>query len=227
MSAPMPSRDVPAGPPASKTAYALDRLRSEIANGSLRPGEALRQADLAKRFGISPTPVREALRLLEAEGTISYAPHRGATVVELEPQRVEDLYLLRAATESLATRLAVQRMKPATLAAVQDSHERLLAAGRGAAPDGSRLAAWNRELHLQIYAAGSPLVTSCAKGLWRMFPPRITMWRAPEMVGTLLDQHEAIMRAVVAGDAEGASALMSDHIMTAARYRLRKGHPVS
>ena len=84
------------GPPLSKTEYVLQRLREDIASGVVVPGTSLRQSEIAARYGVSATPVREALRLLEAGGSISYAPHRGATVRELSPERVRDVYLLRA-----------------------------------------------------------------------------------------------------------------------------------
>ena len=210
------------GPPASKTAYALERLRQEIADGVIRPGESLRQADIAKRFGISPTPVREALRLLEAEGSISYAPHRGATVAELTDERVHDLYLLRASTEGLATRLAAQRRSDEQQREIQKMHEELSAAARVPGTDHQQLAAWNRELHMLICSAGSALITSHVMSLWRMFPTRSTMWKEPELVNCFLEQHDDIVAAVADGDADAAYALMSNHIMTAAEQRLRQ-----
>lgn len=209
------------GPPASKTAYALERLRKEIADGVIRPGESLRQADIAKRFGISPTPVREALRLLEAEGSISYAPHRGATVAELSDERVHDLYLLRATTEGLATRLAAQRRSEDQLREIRTMHEELVAATRMPDSDHQQLAAWNRELHMLICSAGSALITSHVMPLWRMFPTRSTMWKEPDLVNRFLKQHDDIVAAVADADDEAAYALMADHIMTAAEHRLR------
>jgi DNA-binding GntR family transcriptional regulator len=204
-------------PPTSKTAYVLERLRREIANGAIRPGEPLRQADLARRFGVSPTPVREALRLLEAEGTISYSPHRGASVTELSPEHVRDLYLLRAAVEGLGTRLAVERMDDQTLAEIRDLHERL--AGAADEEDKQRLATWNRELHLRICQASSPLIASQATALWRMFPPRVTLWQDADNAREFNDQHRAIIDVMAEGDAAGAEALMVEHILTAGRHR--------
>jgi DNA-binding GntR family transcriptional regulator len=204
-------------PPTSKTAYVLERLRREIAIGAIRPGEPLRQADLARRFGVSPTPVREALRLLEAEGTISYSPHRGASVTELSPDHVRDLYLLRASVEGLATRLAVERIDEETLKEISELHERLV---RNAdQEDKAQLAAWNRELHLRICQASSPLITSQATALWRMFPPRATLWQDPERAREFNAQHQAILDAMVARDPRRAEELMVEHILAAGRHR--------
>ena len=209
------------GPPASKTAYALERLRQEIADGVIRPGEALRQADLAKRYGISPTPVREALRLLEAEGAISYSPHRGATVSEMTEERVRDLYLLRAATEALATKLAAERRTPEQLEEIQDLHLRLTKLAGQDDVSHDQLAAWNRELHVMIATVGSPLVASMIMNLWRMIPTRTTMWKEPELADRFLDHHDALVDAITRGDGDAAHALMMEHIMSAAEERLR------
>src|SRR5690606_13609436 len=75
-----PDRSPSAGPPKSKGRYVLDRLREEIAEGVLSPGTALKQTDIAQRYGVSATPVREALRLLESEGQVAYVANRGAVV---------------------------------------------------------------------------------------------------------------------------------------------------
>lgn len=212
------------GPPASKTEYALARLREEIATGVIRPGEALRQADLAKRYGISPTPVREALRLLEAEGAISYAPHRGATVSEMTDQRVHDLYLLRAATEGLAARLAAERRSQEQLDELCAHHERLRERCVDPAADPQQLAAWNRELHLLICAAGSPVVSSQVMNQWKMFPNRTTtsMWDRPELTERFLAEHERIVDAINRGDGAAAEEQMAAHIMSAEQQRRQR-----
>ena len=96
-------------PPQSKTAYVVERLREEIAAGVIVAGAPLRQTEIASRYGVSPTPVREALRILEAAGTIVYSPNRGATVREMHPTDGDDLYRLRAEMEGFACELSVQR----------------------------------------------------------------------------------------------------------------------
>lgn len=114
--------------PRSKTQYALGRLRRDLELGEVSPGDALRQTNLAERYGVSPTPVREALRILEAEGTVQRSPHKGATVAQSSERSIEDLYRLRAATESLATRLAVERMCATAEATIRKLHERITTA---------------------------------------------------------------------------------------------------
>lgn len=209
------------GPPLSKTDYVLDRLRRDIRSGQVNPGQALRQADLAKRYGVSPTPVREALRVLEAEGTISYLPHKGATVSELSPRRVEDLYRLRSAVESLATRVAVERFDEAdNTEQVLELHQRIKDGLDQV--DGESLAVWNRELHFAIYHGGSALLSDHTQALWRYLPPEITIWRERRIAVELIEQHERIVAAYLDRDADRAAEVMAAHIWAAYEHRVER-----
>jgi len=203
-------------PPLSKTEYVLQRLREDIASGLVVPGTSLRQSEIAARYGVSATPVREALRLLEAGGTITYAPHRGATVRELSPERVHDVYLLRAEIEGLATAVAVERMTDEDLAAVEEVHRELQ---ESAASGGQDLAVLNRRLHFTIYHAGSELIASHASSLWTLFPPRVTIWRDAQAARVLAADHEGILDALRQRDAGLAKERAREHIMNAARLR--------
>lgn len=209
----------PAGPPLSKTEYVLERLRQDIRSGEVNPGQPLRQAELAKRYGVSPTPVREALRILEAEGAISYSPHKGATVAELSPRRIEDLYRLRATVESLATRLAVERLEDGVIDEVRRIHERI-EDGLDSL-DGKDLSRLNREMHFAIYHRGSPLVAEHVTSLWRFLPPEVTLWSDPQIAAQLVDQHAQVLQALTDRDADRAAAVMAEHITTAADHRFR------
>lgn len=209
-----------AGPPVSKTTYVHERLREDINSGGIMPGEPLRQADLAARYGVSPTPVREALRLLEAEGTISYSPHRGATVAELSPPDIHDLYVLRAHIESLATKLAVERIGDQSLDEMLSLH-RTLVEVKGKA-DGRELARLNRELHFAVYRIGSSLIMSHITSLWRLFPPQVTIWQDAKIAHALVRQHALIVDAIVDRDAELAAKLMSEHILAAGTFRAER-----
>lgn len=210
------------GPPQSKTAYVVARLRREIAEGLIVPGEALRQTDIADRYGVSPTPVREALRTLEAAGAISYAPNRGATVREMSARRTDDLYLLRAELESFATGLGVERMTGTRLLdTVTDIQQRI----RAMEPSrhGRELALLNRELHFAIYQVGSELVANHVASLWEAVPPTVTIWRFPDAAEQLNRGHDLLIEAIAAGDAELARRHAREHIELAAR--LRKAQP--
>ncbi|MQA87467.1 MAG: FCD domain-containing protein [Streptosporangiales bacterium] len=205
-------------PPLSKTAYVVQRIREEIRSGVIVPGEPLRQTDIAERYGVSATPVREALRLLSVDGTISYSPHRGATVRELSADAIRDLYLLRAEIEGLATALAVERMtEDGYYRRIAELHEDLAAMhGEG---DAGEMSNRNRELHFAIYSGSSPIITSQVERMWAALPTRLTLWRVPEYAWELTRQHEGIVEAIGARDPELARARMREHILAAAKFR--------
>ncbi|TDD34601.1 GntR family transcriptional regulator [Actinomadura sp. KC06] len=221
--APEPAASAESGPPLSKTAYVLERLRREIADGVIKPGTSLRQTDVAKRYGVSPTPVREAFRLLEAEGALEYESHRGATVKDMSPQEVEDLYLLRSEVEGLATALAVERMDDTAMNRIRDAHKELLDAIE--AGDESRLSVLNRTLHFAIYEAGSSLVALQAASLWAFIPPRMTIWKDAKNAQSLSDDHDRIIDALDRGDPYDARRFMAEHILHAARLRQNAPSP--
>ncbi len=115
--------------PVSKTDYVLQRLRMDISSGAIKAGTPLRQLEIAERYGVSATPVREAMRLLEADGSITYSRHRGVTVNEMSSEGIRDLYRLRSLAEGLAVEVAVERMDQAHLVKVIAAHDRLAATG--------------------------------------------------------------------------------------------------
>jgi len=207
----------PLRPPQSRAAYVLERLKEDLANGLIQPGEPIKQTVLAKRYGVSSTPVREALRMLEADGAITYHPHRGASVREMSPEAAVDLYRMRASAEGTATEIAVERMTPEGLARIEAAHAELDAA-RAEGADAAKLSRLNRALHFTIYAQGSPLVVEYLELLWTRFTPSTTIWTG-EHSRDLTDDHEMIMEAIRAGDARRAGKAMSEHILRASQIR--------
>ncbi|MEX1004335.1 MAG: GntR family transcriptional regulator [Acidimicrobiia bacterium] len=207
----------------SKTAYVLARLRQELANGDIHPGQQLRQVEIAERYGVSPTPVREALRLLEADGAIRYSPHRGATVTELSPQELSDLYLMRSAMEAMLTRLAAERATPEEIRDVRTLHEDL--AGRGGDTPADELSRLNREFHLSVLRLGSELITQhVVTPLWHGFlPPSKSQWRSADSNTRFVAEHERIVAALEKGDADEAEVAMTDHLRTAMKMREADG----
>src|SRR5579871_4439312 len=93
--------------PSTITQHALDGLRRAIVAGQLRPGSRIGQEEFAGQFGVSIAPVREALRILEQEGQVTYLPRRGYFVTALEIADLEEIYALRALLEARAARHAV------------------------------------------------------------------------------------------------------------------------
>lgn len=206
-------------PPRSKAAYVLDRLRHEMSTGLIAPGDQLVQMELSGRYGVSITPVREALRILEAEGRITYTTHRGATVRELPTQERSDLYRMRAEIEGLATELAAARMTSDSLARIRLAHDELRRASQPATADPATLFELNRALHFAIYTAGSQLIASHVEAMWRMFPPSVTVWTDRRAVRPLSSDHRNIVEALEAGDQQLARERMAEHILHVERVR--------
>ncbi|HEU5035578.1 MAG TPA: GntR family transcriptional regulator [Nocardioides sp.] len=203
--------------PLSKVEYVLQRLREDIANGEIPAGTSLRQMELAQRYGVSATPVREALRLLEADGSIQYSQHRGVTVSEMPPEGIHDLYRLRSLAEGLAVELAVERMQPGQLERIIARHDELAAThGRGAPVELSRM---NKAFHFSIYESGSTVVTNYLTQIWTALPASKTIWQDEDWAQVLLAEHRQILAAIEAGDAVEAGRRMAAHVMTSERFR--------
>lgn len=202
--------------PLSKTQYVIACLREDMASGAISPGSQLIQLELAERYGVSATPIREALRVLESEGTVVYSPHRVSTVRELPDVMVEDIYRLRSVVESFATRVAVERMTPEALEVILNAYDDLNQADPS---DSSLKSSLNKRLHFTIYRAGSDFVYDHANSLWVHFPPNVTIWSDKASAGSLAHDHEHIIEAIKRGDAETAANAMSAHILHAFELR--------
>src|SRR6476661_4495037 len=114
---------------AAHTRLAYDAVRERIASGSVVPGEWLREHTVATSLGLSRTPVREALRLLAAEGVVELVQNRGARVVDWTPDDIDEAYRLRALIEGYGAGLAARRADAACVAelrALQERYERAL-----------------------------------------------------------------------------------------------------
>ena len=195
----------------SKTDMVAALIRELIITGELTAGQQLRQRDLAQRFGVSQTPVREAMRRLESEGLVIGDTHRGFTVVTPDDGPVEENFQIRAALESLGASLAARKIDEAGLAELHRLNERM----RAMADDDPRYAELNREFHFTLYQySRSPLLMSLMRLLWASLHggPRVLRTHAESA-----RQHDAILDALRAGDADAASALTCQHIMGAER----------
>ena len=193
----------------SKTDLVAALIRELVITGELAAGEQLRQRDLAQRFGVSQTPVREAMRRLESEGLVVCDTHRGFTVAAPELGPVEENFQIRAALESLGASLAARKVDAAGLARLRDLNDQI----RALPEHDPSYAELNREFHFTVYEyARSPLLLSLMRLLWASLHggPRVTRTHAESA-----RQHDQILAALAEGDAAGASARTYQHIMGA------------
>lgn len=188
----------------------VELIREAILSAQYKPGERLLQEEIARRLNVSPTPVREALRQLEAEGVLDHSPHRGVRVAEVRFEDVREVYLIRGALEALATREAASNLTRTNLAelrAIQSEIELLLAEERL-----TDLRKLNFDLHMLIYnAAGMPELYRLIRNLWTKFPWD-TLHVLPGRAATSAREHTQILEAIAAGEADLAAQRMQAHI---------------
>jgi DNA-binding GntR family transcriptional regulator len=197
------------------TKLVADAIRGRILEGSLAPGERLVEAQLSQELGVSRMPVREALRSLAAEGVVSIEPRRGATVTAYTPEQVQELVEVRATLEALNAKLAARRRDPAQLARLSQ----MLAAGVKPSPaaDLAQVQRENAEFHEAIAQAAA---NSVLRDMVRMLRERTAVIFAPHSKRRAAQnwaEHEAILRAVLDGDAEMAGLLAARHVYGAAQ----------
>jgi DNA-binding GntR family transcriptional regulator len=192
----------------SKADLVAGALKDMIRGGQLPPGSVLRQRDVAERLGVSPTPVREALQRLEAEGFVVSEAHRGTMVVRSEDSRLYENALIRAALESLAAELAAERASLSDLAEIEDINEQL-----SETTDSALAVALNRRFHFRIYeAAGSTVMLAQLNLLW------LTLDGGPRVERPLAEsvaQHREILRALRVGEPAVAAQRTRRHILEA------------
>lgn len=204
-------------------------IQSRVLSGAFPSGTWLRQSALASEFGVSRTPIREALRKLQAGGLVELQPHRGALVRGLSAREIRDAYEVRAALEALAAELAAQRIRHDQLDELRDAQDQFRAglaatvAAReradSAGGDEQRAAAWGRandQFHQVIQqAAGNDVLVSTLARLHRSFPrdlSRIVLAESTPLLRANVQEHEEIVTALEHHDAAGAGELMRRHV---------------
>ena len=202
--------------PQGQAAYR--RLLDDIRSGALHPGARLRETDLADRLGISRTPVREAIRQLEADGLVAHLPRQGATIRSLEHAEVVELYEMRAVLEGTAARLAARAASDMELAELVALNTDL-----SAAPAGPPAREVNRQFHRMLLDAARNrfLVKSMSalqKTLLILGP---TTLADPSRATAAVEEHTAVLTALLARDGAKAEAAMRAHVDAALAARLR------
>ncbi|MGB3273079.1 MAG: GntR family transcriptional regulator [Xanthobacteraceae bacterium] len=195
------------------TAYRLkDEIENDIIEGRLRPRDRLDEMRLAERYGVSRTPIREALRHLAASGLVELRPHRGAVVAEIGPTRLVEMFEVMAELEAMCGRLAARRMTRADHDALRHCHERCTEAARRDSHDDYYYE--NVRFHATIYeATGNRFLAEHAVSLSRRLQPyRRLQLRVGNRMATSLAEHEQIVAALAAGDAERAAAALRNHV---------------
>jgi DNA-binding GntR family transcriptional regulator len=196
-------------------ALVLEEIHHRILEGHLKPGDRIVLDALSAELGVSPTPVREAMYALVAEGTVSLDPYRGFSIAELTPEEAEDLYETRAVLEALAARLAV----PLFTDLLQQRLCQTVEAMAQAEADGNVAAyvRWDRTFHQTLYCASDRPVlqrqlTALMNRSVRYQYYQIERFGLPGVMQTSQRMHRRILDACERGDSRLVEELVREHI---------------
>lgn len=202
----------PAPRPVTRAEAIAAALAEEIVGAQLKPGTALDETQLAARFGVSRTPVREALRQLAPTGLVQIAPRRGAVVAVPDAAQLGDMFVVMAELEAMAAGLCAVAMSPAQRRGLERQHAGMAAMVR--AGDVAAYRAANVAFHHLLYAGArnaylSEIATATRR---RLAPFRAAQLEAPDRLRRSHEEHGAILTAIQRGDAAEAAAALRRHI---------------
>jgi DNA-binding GntR family transcriptional regulator len=213
VSAPLvPSGDAGSGPRATRAEELRFQIADEITRGVLPPGTTLDETALAARFGVSRTPVREAIRELAASGLVDTRPHRGAVVARPSVERLQAMFDVMAELEALCAGLCALKMTPPERRAFEALHVEMGDQMRSGDFVGYREA--NETFHTAIYAGShNAYLSEITLGTrWRLSPFRRAQFRALGRLALSHTEHDRVVTAILRGDRDGAASAMRDHI---------------
>lgn len=186
----------------------LENIRDAIVSGRLKGGSRVSEPELATRYGISRTPIREAFRQLESEGYLTVIPRRGAVVSEYSPKDVEEFYAIKSVMEGYAARQACERLSEKELGRLQTINNKLSELAR--VKDIKHFFKVHSDFHeLFIKAADNEKLHELIAGLVTKFQRlRFTSLSLPGRMEVSVQEHEKIIDAFRKKDADLAEALV-------------------
>ncbi|MCL5426674.1 GntR family transcriptional regulator [Halomonas sp. NPDC076908] len=189
-----------------------DRIGELIEHGELLPGERISEKQLCDRFGVSRTPLREALKVLATEGLIELLPNRGARVVRLTMKNVKDTYDLMAALEGLSGELACQHITDAEISAIRELHDTMLEHYR--TRDLMPYFQVNRQIHEAILAASNNeiLQETYSNLNQRIKRVRYSKKMTERYWSQAVKDHENMMAALEKRDGKLLGQILRDHL---------------
>ncbi len=190
----------------------FETLRKAIVTGEIKPGERLMEVSLANQMGVSRTPVREAIRRLEAEGLVTMTPRKGTHVSQLSVKDIMDVLEVRVVLDKLATDLAAKRIQPSQIKALETVHKQYIACLEKDNIEGAIRK--DVEFHDIIYAAsGNPRLVAVAGSLREhIYRFRVIYMKDSIIAENVLHEHEQILEALRNAKNDEASNLAEEHI---------------
>jgi DNA-binding GntR family transcriptional regulator len=198
----------------TKTDEVVEVLREAIASGQVKPGASLTMQSIAKGFGYSITPVREAFRILQAEGILPYQPYRATHLNDLSVEQVRAICEFRVLVDGQAVRLATVNMTPTILQRLRFLQGEMEVAYQN--HDDESIVRTNTDWHYALYGAcGNPYLIDATHRVWHLYPLH-TITAIAGRAEQSINEHRSIMQAIEEGDAEQAKQLMEVHLRSTA-----------
>lgn len=190
-------------------------IKTQIITGQYNPGESLVESKLAEELGVSRTPIREAIRLLELEGLVDTTPNKGAVVLGISPKDVEDIYAIRQLVEGLAARWAAERMTSNDIKELQKILD--LMEFYASRQDLEEMANLDNKFHQLIFdTSGSKILNLTLSNLHQYVQlARMESLKVPRRIEHTLKEHRCIVESFIEGNPEKAEQALAWHVRQA------------
>ena len=214
----------PPGSRGSRGGHAYQRLRDALRSGALKPGDRIMEVPIAKQLSVSRTPVRDAIRRLEAEGLLEHEPRAGLVVASLDRRAVAELYEMREVLEGTAARLFTRHA-----ADIEVDHLLELVAMEKSLKSGEELAAHNQRFHVHMHRGAhnrylEKALQAVNSALWLLGKSQMLLQHRAK---SALTEHEELAKAVQKRDADLAETVARKHVRSAQAERMRNLFPYS
>lgn len=198
------------------------QLQNDILNGLYEPGDSLIETKLSEELGVSRTPVREALRQLELEGLVQSVPNKGVIVKGISAKDIQDIYTIRMLIEGLAARWATEMITPQELEELKEAVD--LEEFYTVKNDNSHLLQFDTRFHDIIFKASKskPLMHTLSTFHHYVQKARSISMSSPERAIEVLEEHKAILQAIMDKDAYKAERLTTEHVRNASSNLLKQ-----
>lgn len=199
----------------SLRAKVFSRIQNDILNGVYQPGDSLTEKKLCEELGVSRTPVREAIRQLELEELVQSTPNKGAVVTGVTSKDIEEIYIIRMMIEGLAARWATEHITPKEIQELKDALD--LEEFYTMKKDAEHILKFDSRFHDILFKASKSKPLMHMLGTFHHYVQRArnASFESPDRAKKVLDEHKAILDAVVKGDADRAEKVTKEHVKNA------------
>jgi DNA-binding GntR family transcriptional regulator len=198
----------------------LKNFENLILTGRFRPGQRLVEAELIERLQVSRYWIRDALKILAEKGLVKILPYKGATVIDLSPKEIEDIFVIRVALERLAIHQAVEKLTPADLKKLKKFSDLFDQAHKR--NETQQMIQHNTDFHDYLFnvADNPPLIQLITDLRTRLHIVRYAAWAAPQVLKKIVEEHKIILKALKDKDLKTLDIVCEKHISYSKNYYL-------